>query len=77
MVAALQVFSLNTRKTIKNLSATKKSSNITMENGNFDREKPWSSDEKKYEPMNAAATKLGGVHLGMRPKPVSPEFLRA
>jgi hypothetical protein len=40
-----------------------------MENGNFDREKPWSSDERIYVPMNAAAAKLGGVHLGMRPKP--------
>jgi hypothetical protein len=28
-------------------------------------------------PMNAAAAKVSGVHLGMRPKPVSQEFLRA
>jgi hypothetical protein len=53
----------------KNLSATKKSSIITTENRNFDGEKPWSSDERIYVPMNAAAAMLGDVHLGMRPKP--------
>jgi hypothetical protein len=40
-----------------------------MENGNFDHEKPWSSDERIYVPMNSAAAKLGGVHVGMRLKP--------
>ena len=57
MVAALQVFFLKYKENDKKTKRYQNTSNISMENGNFDREKPLSSDERIYVPMNAAAAK--------------------
>ena len=52
IVAEVNVFSLNTRKTMKKPSTTKTSATMTTGNGTFDHEKRWSSEERTKVPIN-------------------------